>query len=92
MVNEELGFSLWLDFIERDFLQEEFKRLIEEGVINGATSNPMISRDRGCACSNNTGSPRGAAGTRSCPRWSTVGSGWSPWPPTRPAPAYAGGG
>jgi len=42
MVNEELGFSLWLDFIERDFLQEEFKRLIEEGVINGATSNPAI--------------------------------------------------
>jgi len=42
MVNEKLGFSLWLDFIERDFLQEEFKRLIEEGVINGATSNPAI--------------------------------------------------
>ena len=42
MVNEELGFSLWLDFIERDFLQEEFKHLIEEGVINGATSNPAI--------------------------------------------------
>jgi len=42
MVNEQLGFSLWLDFIERDFLQKEFKRLIEEGVINGATSNPAI--------------------------------------------------
>ena len=42
MVNEELGFSLWLDFIERDFLQKEFKRLIEEGIINGATSNPAI--------------------------------------------------
>ena len=42
MVNEETGFSLWLDFIERDYLQKEFKRLIEEKIINGATSNPAI--------------------------------------------------
>ena len=42
MINEELGFSLWLDFIERDFLQKEFKELIEKGIINGATSNPAI--------------------------------------------------
>jgi transaldolase len=42
MVNKQLGFSLWLDFIERDFLQTTFKRLIEQGVINGATSNPAI--------------------------------------------------
>jgi len=42
MVNKQLGFSLWLDFIERDFLQTSFKRLIDQGVINGATSNPAI--------------------------------------------------
>ncbi|BDY12590.1 transaldolase [Hydrogenimonas cancrithermarum] len=42
MVNEEIGFSLWLDFIERDYLQKSFKRLIDDSVINGATSNPAI--------------------------------------------------
>ncbi|WP_353661941.1 transaldolase [Hydrogenimonas sp. SS33] len=42
MVNEKIGFSLWLDFIERDHLKKEFRRMIEEGVINGATSNPAI--------------------------------------------------
>jgi len=42
VVNEKIGFSLWLDFIERDYLQKEFKRLIDEKIINGATSNPAI--------------------------------------------------
>ena len=42
MINEKIGFSLWLDFIERDHLQKEFKRMIEEKIINGATSNPAI--------------------------------------------------
>ncbi len=42
MVNRELGFSLWLDFVERDFLQNEFASMIERGIINGATSNPAI--------------------------------------------------
>jgi len=42
MVNERIGFSLWLDFIERDHLQKEFGRMVAEGVINGATSNPAI--------------------------------------------------
>jgi transaldolase len=35
-------FSLWVDFIERSFLDEGFKKLIDEGIINGATSNPAI--------------------------------------------------
>lgn len=35
-------FSLWADFIERSFLDEGFKKLIDEGIINGATSNPAI--------------------------------------------------
>jgi transaldolase len=42
MVNRDIGFSLWLDFIERDFLANEFTKLIENGIINGATSNPSI--------------------------------------------------
>jgi len=42
MVNRDIGFSLWLDFVERDYLKNEFSALIEKGVINGATSNPSI--------------------------------------------------
>ena len=42
MVNRDIRFSLWLDFIERDFLKNEFGELLERGVINGATSNPAI--------------------------------------------------
>ena len=42
MVDREIGFSLWLDFVERDYLKNEFGSLIEKGIINGATSNPAI--------------------------------------------------
>ena len=42
MVNRDINFSLWLDFVERDFLKNEFVKLIEKGTINGATSNPSI--------------------------------------------------
>ena len=42
MVNRDISFSLWLDFVERDFLRNEFSTLIEKGIINGATSNPSI--------------------------------------------------
>jgi transaldolase len=42
MVNKEINFSLWLDFIERDYLKNEFSALIEKGIVNGATSNPAI--------------------------------------------------
>ena len=42
MVNREINFSLWLDFIERDYLKNEFGKLIEQGIVNGATSNPAI--------------------------------------------------
>ena len=37
-----INFSLWCDFIERDFLENEFGKLIEDEVIHGATSNPAI--------------------------------------------------
>jgi transaldolase len=42
MVNREINFSLWLDFIERDYLKNEFSNLLEKGIVNGATSNPAI--------------------------------------------------
>jgi len=42
MVNRDINFSLWLDFVERDYLKNEFSTLIEKGIINGATSNPSI--------------------------------------------------
>ncbi len=42
MVNREINFSLWLDFIERDYLKNDFPTLLEKGIVNGATSNPAI--------------------------------------------------
>ncbi|ADN09703.1 transaldolase [Sulfurimonas autotrophica] len=45
MYIEDLKFSLWADFIERDYLDKEFKELIENGIINGATSNPAIFKN-----------------------------------------------
>lgn len=42
MVNRDINFSLWLDFIERDYLEQEFGKLLKKGVVNGATSNPAI--------------------------------------------------
>ncbi|MBU0721303.1 transaldolase [bacterium] len=41
----DLKFSLWADFIERDYLDKEFKDLIHQGIINGATSNPAIFKN-----------------------------------------------
>ena len=39
---KNLNFSLWCDFIERDFLDKGFKDLINNEIITGATSNPAI--------------------------------------------------
>jgi len=42
-LNQNINFSLWLDFIERNFLESgEFDKMIKDGIINGATSNPAI--------------------------------------------------
>jgi len=41
-LKHDINFSLWCDFIERDFLENQFKQLIEDKVIHGATSNPAI--------------------------------------------------
>ena len=45
MYIKELKFSLWADFIERDYLDNEFKELIKKGLVNGATSNPAIFKN-----------------------------------------------
>jgi len=45
MYIEDLKFSLWADFIERDYLDNEFKELIAKKIINGATSNPAIFKN-----------------------------------------------
>ncbi|MFW0712458.1 transaldolase [Aliarcobacter butzleri] len=41
-LKEEINYSLWCDFIERDFLENRFKEIINKGIIQGATSNPAI--------------------------------------------------
>ena len=41
-LKEDINFSLWCDFIERDFLENRFKEIISDGTIQGATSNPAI--------------------------------------------------
>jgi len=45
MYLKDLKFSLWADFIERDYLDNEFKDLINNGIVNGATSNPAIFKN-----------------------------------------------
>jgi transaldolase len=42
MKSNKVGYSLWLDFVEREFLGSKFPELIEEDTVNGATSNPSI--------------------------------------------------
>lgn len=45
MYIEDLKFSLWADFIEREYLDNEFRELISQGIVNGATSNPAIFKN-----------------------------------------------
>jgi len=42
MVLKNRSFSLWLDFIERDYLKNGFQELLDRGDVSGATSNPTI--------------------------------------------------
>jgi transaldolase len=42
MFKEDINFSLWCDFVERSFLDGEFKELLSQNIVNGATSNPAI--------------------------------------------------
>lgn len=41
-LKNELEYSIWCDFVERDFLDNEFQNLLAEKTIQGATSNPAI--------------------------------------------------
>lgn len=45
MYLKDLKFSLWADFIERNYLDNEFREVVEAGIINGATSNPAIFKN-----------------------------------------------
>ncbi|MDR2635487.1 MAG: transaldolase [Campylobacteraceae bacterium] len=39
------NFSIWCDFIEREFLSSELPELIDSGIVSGVTSNPVILRN-----------------------------------------------
>ena len=41
-LKEDINYSLWCDFIERDFLENRFQEILEDKTIQGATSNPAI--------------------------------------------------
>ncbi len=45
MYIESAKFSLWCDFVERDFLQTDLPIMIEKKTVNGATSNPSIFKN-----------------------------------------------
>ncbi|MDR1975597.1 MAG: transaldolase [Campylobacteraceae bacterium] len=39
------NFSIWCDFIEREFLSKELPALIDSGIVSGVTSNPVIFKN-----------------------------------------------
>jgi transaldolase len=41
-LRQNINYSIWCDFIERDFLENEFQTILNDGIIHGATSNPAI--------------------------------------------------
>ena len=41
-LRESIDYSIWCDFIERDFLEGEFQTIVEDKIVHGATSNPAI--------------------------------------------------
>lgn len=45
MYLKEEKFALWVDFIEKDFITTTMRKMIQEGTINGATSNPAIFKN-----------------------------------------------
>lgn len=34
--------SIWVDYLDREFLDNEFKEMVKNGLVNGLTSNPAI--------------------------------------------------
>ena len=41
-LKEDINYTIWCDFVEREFLENEFQKLLNDKVIYGATSNPAI--------------------------------------------------
>ncbi len=41
-LKKDINYTIWCDFIERDFLEGEFQEIIQNNTIHGATSNPAI--------------------------------------------------
>ena len=41
-LKDKINFTVWCDFIERDFLENEFQNMLRSNIIHGATSNPSI--------------------------------------------------
>ena len=41
-LRNDINYTIWCDFCERDFLENEFQELLENKIIYGATSNPAI--------------------------------------------------
>ncbi|MDY0364927.1 MAG: transaldolase [Arcobacter butzleri] len=41
-LRKDYNYSIWCDFIEREFLDGKFKELLNSATIHGATSNPAI--------------------------------------------------
>lgn len=41
-LKETINYSIWCDFIERDFLENQFLDIVNDETIHGATSNPAI--------------------------------------------------
>jgi len=41
-LKEDINYTIWCDFVERDFLENGFVDLVNNEIINGATSNPAI--------------------------------------------------
>jgi transaldolase len=41
-LKKDINYTIWCDFIERDFLEGQFQDIIQNGTIHGATSNPAI--------------------------------------------------
>jgi transaldolase len=41
-LQESINYTIWCDFIEKNFLENKFQDIINDGTIYGATSNPAI--------------------------------------------------
>jgi transaldolase len=48
MLRKTINFSLWCDFIEKSFLQDDFQKMIDDKIVYGATSNPSIFESAIC--------------------------------------------